>query len=67
MNLSSAYIPFAEKARAAVYTHIDDDGYLRQVCAIDDERKRLAISPEGQSMFLMMEAAARDWVDAKLP
>ncbi len=61
MKLNSTYIPFAERARQAIYANIDEQGYLRQVCAIDDERKRRTMSPEGQSMVLMMEAAVRDW------
>ena len=65
MNLTSAYIPFAEAARKAIYDRIDNSGYLRNVCAIDDERKMRDMSPEGQSMVLMMEAAATDWQMAR--
>ena len=65
LTLNSKYIPFAERARQAVHKHIDEEGYLRQVCDIHDERKTRPISPEGQCMVLLMEVSARDWQVAK--
>ena len=65
VTLSDAYISFAETARQAVYEQLDEQGHLRAVCAIDDERGMRESSAEGQSFVLLMEAAARDWYNAK--
>ncbi|KAJ9111582.1 hypothetical protein QFC20_002557 [Naganishia adeliensis] len=61
LDISQELIPFAERARQAVYNHIRPDGRLDKVCDIVDERKWRESSAEGQSFVVLLEAASRDY------
>lgn len=61
LDITQDLIPFAERARAAVYENIRSDGRLDKVCDIVDERKWRESSAEGQSFVILLEAAARDY------
>ncbi|KAJ9121487.1 hypothetical protein QFC22_002103 [Naganishia vaughanmartiniae] len=65
LNVTSEFIPFAERARQEVSNLIKPDGLLDKVCDIVDERKWRESSAEGQAFVVLLEAAARDYWKAK--
>lgn len=56
------YLPVAERFRAAFHARVDEYGFVRD-CARRNPYTRS--SPNGQSFFLIMEAAHRDFVKAE--
>lgn len=65
LDVTSDFIPFAERARGAVSKLIKPDGLLDKVCDIVDERKWRESSAEGQAFVVLLEAAARDYWTVK--
>lgn len=59
--LDPAYIPKAELMRKAANDRIDDLGYIHDVCGCPSF-DRSYYSPEAQAFYLLMEAAAKDYV-----
>jgi rhamnogalacturonyl hydrolase YesR len=57
--LSKDYLPYADKAREAAYTMVDDYGFVRGVCGMPMFNAP-GVATEGQAFFILMEAAARD-------
>lgn len=57
--LGKEYLQYADKARAAAYSKVDEYGFVRDVCAMPDFISP-GIAPEGQAFFILMEASARD-------
>jgi unsaturated rhamnogalacturonyl hydrolase len=57
--LESKYLEKAEKMRMAANEHVDNLGYVQNVCGIPDFN-RPYVAPEGQAFFLLMETAAKD-------
>jgi rhamnogalacturonyl hydrolase YesR len=57
--LDKRYIIFADKARTAVHSKIDEYGFVRDVCGMP-HFDHPGIAAEGQSFFLLMEAAYRE-------
>jgi len=55
--LPRSYLLAADKMRAAARAKVDADGFVRGVCGAPFF-DRPGISTEGQSFFLLMEAAA---------
>ncbi|GHJ87828.1 hypothetical protein NliqN6_4230 [Naganishia liquefaciens] len=64
LGISHEFVPFAERARKAVHRNISPQGLLEKVCDIVDERKWRERSAEGQAFVIMLEAAARDYVES---
>jgi rhamnogalacturonyl hydrolase YesR len=60
--LDRGYIQFADKAREAAYSKVDEDGFVREVCGMPYFSDP-GVAPEGQAFFILMEAAARDYYD----
>ncbi|KAL0476857.1 hypothetical protein AKO1_005674 [Acrasis kona] len=58
--LSSDYLIQADKMRNAVHHHVDRLGWVYPVCG-SPHFNAAGTSSEGQSLFLMMEAAVRDY------
>jgi unsaturated rhamnogalacturonyl hydrolase len=56
--LPAAYLPAADKMRAAAMGKVDKYGFVQGVAGAPDFNHP-GISPEGQAFFLMMEAAAQ--------
>lgn len=57
--LGQEYLVYADKARAAAYSMVDNYGFVRGVCGMPQFNSP-GIATEGQAFFLLMEAAARD-------
>lgn len=57
--LDAAYLPAAEKARAAALAEVDAYGLVRNVCGMPFF-DRPGIAPEGQAFHILMEAARAD-------
>jgi unsaturated rhamnogalacturonyl hydrolase len=57
--LESSYLDSAEKMRKAANDHVDNLGYVQDVCGIPNF-DRPYIAPEGQAFYLLMETAAKD-------
>jgi unsaturated rhamnogalacturonyl hydrolase len=57
--LGATYLAAADKARAAAYAKVDDNGFVRGVCGAPNFDAS-GVAPEGQVFFILMEAAARD-------
>jgi rhamnogalacturonyl hydrolase YesR len=54
--LPESYCEQADRMRVAVYTKVDDSGYVQGVCAAPTF-DHPGTAPEGQAFFLLMEAA----------
>jgi hypothetical protein len=61
LGITNKFIPFAERARAAVHAHLTPEGLLEKVCDIFDERTWRESSAEGQAFVVLLEAASRDY------
>lgn len=59
--LNEAYLANADKARAAAYSKVDEYGFVRGVCGMPFFMAP-GVAAEGQAFFILMEAAARDFV-----
>jgi unsaturated rhamnogalacturonyl hydrolase len=57
--LESKYLEKAQIMRFAANEHVDDLGYVQNVCGIPDFN-RPYVAPEGQAFYLLMETAAKD-------
>lgn len=57
--LERDYLKFADKARAAAYSKVDEYGFVRDVCGMP-MFDAPGVATEGQAFFILMEAAARD-------
>jgi rhamnogalacturonyl hydrolase YesR len=57
--IESTYLEKAEKMRKAANEHVDNMGYVQNVCGIPDF-DRPYVAPEGQAFYLLMETAAKD-------
>lgn len=57
--LDKSYLIYADKARAAAYSMVDEYGFVRGVCGMP-MFDHPGVAAEGQAFFLLMEAAARD-------
>lgn len=57
--LETKYIAKAEKMRKAANEHVDNLGYVQDVCGVPDFDKPY-VAPEGQAFYLLMETAAKD-------
>jgi rhamnogalacturonyl hydrolase YesR len=57
--LEPVYLEKAEKMRKAANDHVDNLGYVQNVCGIPDFN-RSYVAPEGQAFYLLMETAAKD-------
>ncbi|MDF2943769.1 MAG: hypothetical protein K0S01_2627 [Herbinix sp.] len=57
--LEKAYLTYADKARTAAYSLVDELGFVRGVCGMPMFNAP-GIATEGQAFFILMEAAARD-------
>jgi rhamnogalacturonyl hydrolase YesR len=57
--LDNSYLVYADKARVAAYSKVDEYGFVREVCGMP-MFDAPGVAPEGQAFFLLMEAAARD-------
>lgn len=57
--LNAGYLIFADKARAAVHTKVDEYGFVRDVCGMPYFTGP-GVAAEGQAFFLLMEAAYND-------
>jgi unsaturated rhamnogalacturonyl hydrolase len=57
--LESSYLESAEKMRKAANDHVDNLGYVQDVCGIPNF-DRPYVAPEGQAFYLLMETAAKD-------
>lgn len=66
MDLTSAYVPYAERTYNNVSTYLNSaagsDGWVAPVVNPYDWSAPGSKSPEAQSFVLIMEAARRDWV-----
>ncbi len=58
--LSHSYLTFAETMKNAVYTKVDDLGFVQGVCGAPFFDSP-GIAAEGQAFFLLMEAAAQEF------
>ncbi len=58
--LEESYLIYADKARAAAYSMVDEYGFVREVCGMPHFNAP-GVAAEGQAFFLLMEAAARDF------
>ncbi|MDF2986479.1 MAG: glycosyl hydrolase [Eubacterium sp.] len=58
--LSDSYLTFAETMKKAAYAKVDDSGFVQGVCGAPFF-DRPGIAAEGQSFFLLMEAAAQEF------
>jgi unsaturated rhamnogalacturonyl hydrolase len=59
--IDSKYLAKAEKMRKAANEHVDNLGYVQDVCGVPDFDKPY-VAPEGQAFYLLMETAAGDLV-----
>ncbi|MBE5804258.1 MAG: glycosyl hydrolase [Clostridiales bacterium] len=57
--LDAAYLPAAEKARAAALQEVDAFGLVRNVCGMPYFDSP-GVAPEGQAFHILMEAARKD-------
>ncbi|MEI6048701.1 MAG: glycoside hydrolase family 88 protein [Bacteroidota bacterium] len=57
--LESSYLERAEKMRKAANEHVDNLGYVQNVCGLPNF-DRPYVAPEGQAFYLLMETAAKD-------
>lgn len=57
--LNEGYLVFADKARDAVHTKVDEYGFVRDVCGMPNFDSP-GIAAEGQAFFLLMEAAKKE-------
>jgi rhamnogalacturonyl hydrolase YesR len=57
----STYLEKAEKMRKAANEHVDNLGYVQNVCGIPNF-DRPYVAPEGQAFYLLMETASKDLV-----
>ncbi|MHB8129758.1 MAG: glycoside hydrolase family 88 protein [Mobilitalea sp.] len=57
--LDRSYLTYADKARAAAYSKVDEYGFVRGVCGMP-MFDAPGVATEGQAFFILMEAAARD-------
>jgi unsaturated rhamnogalacturonyl hydrolase len=62
--LDDSYLAAADKARAAAYAKVDAHGFVRGVCGAPTF-DHSGVAPEGQVFFILMEAAARDLIQAR--
>jgi rhamnogalacturonyl hydrolase YesR len=58
--LDSGYLEKAEKMRKAANEHVDNMGYVQNVCGVPNF-DRPYVAPEGQAFYLLMETAAKDF------
>ena len=57
--LDKSYLEKADKTRQAVYTKVDQLGFVRDACTMPSFTTP-GVASEGQAFFILMEAAARD-------
>jgi unsaturated rhamnogalacturonyl hydrolase len=57
--LDSSYLEKAGKMRKAANEHVDNLGYVQNVCGLPNF-DRPYVAPEGQAFYLLMETAAKD-------
>lgn len=57
--LDKSFLVYADKARAAAYSKVDEYGFVRDVCGMPMFNAP-GVATEGQAFFILMEAAARD-------
>jgi unsaturated rhamnogalacturonyl hydrolase len=57
--LDTTYLVYADKAREAAYSRVDEYGFVRGVCGMPFFNAS-GVAAEGQAFFILMEAAARD-------
>ncbi len=57
--LSKNYLSYADKARKAAYSMVDELGFVRGVCGMP-RFNAPGVATEGQAFFILMEAAAKD-------
>lgn len=57
--IESSYLEKAEKMRKAANEHVDNLGYVQNVCGVPSF-DRSYVAPEGQAFYLLMETAAKD-------
>jgi unsaturated rhamnogalacturonyl hydrolase len=60
--LEESYLTYADKARAAAHSMVDELGFVRGVCGMPMFNSP-GVAPEGQAFFILMEAAARDYYE----
>jgi unsaturated rhamnogalacturonyl hydrolase len=59
--IDSGYLEKAERMRKAANQHVDNLGYVQDVCGVP-AFDRAYVAPEGQAFYLLMETAAKDLV-----
>jgi rhamnogalacturonyl hydrolase YesR len=57
------YLINADMAREAAYGKVDEYGFVQGVCGAPDF-EHSGVAPEGQAFFILMEAAARDYLNS---
>jgi rhamnogalacturonyl hydrolase YesR len=57
------YLIYADMAREAAYGKVDKYGFVQGVCGAPDF-EHSGVAPEGQAFFILMEAAARDYLNS---
>jgi rhamnogalacturonyl hydrolase YesR len=57
--IDRSYLEKAEILRKAANDHVDNLGYVQQVCGVPSF-DRPYVAPEGQAFYLLMETAAKD-------
>ena len=62
--LGDSYLNFAETMKKAAYAKVDDTGFVQGVCGAPFF-DRPGIAAEGQSFFLLMEAAAQEFYKSR--
>ncbi len=62
--LGDSYLTFAETMKKAAYAKVDDTGFVQGVCGAPFF-DRPGIAAEGQSFFLLMEAAAQEFYKSR--
>ncbi len=60
--LDSSYLTKAEIMRKAANEHVDNLGYVQNVCGLPNF-DRPYVAPEGQAFYLLMETAAKELVN----
>ena len=63
--IDRSYLEKAEIMRKAANDHVDNLGYVQQVCGVPSF-DRPYVAPEGQAFYLLMETAAKDLADKKI-
>lgn len=57
--IDESYLKYADKAREAAYSKVDEYGFVQGVCGAPTFDYP-GVAPEGQAFFILMEAAVRD-------